>query len=135
MASERILLAEDEVLISFALESALEDAGYRVVWAASGDAALLSLEQDPEQFDCLITDIRMPGIDGWAVADRARELRPDLPIIYITGDSQSEWPKRGVPNSSLLAKPFKLDDAAARVAEVLQLTGYSNRKVERIPGQ
>lgn len=119
MPSQRILLVEDEALIAFAFEAMLADAGYDVITTADGRSALAELERDPARFDCLITDIRMPGMDGWSVAKRARELRPDLPVIYTTGDSFGEWMAKGVSYSSLLKKPFKLEDAVARVGEVL----------------
>lgn len=119
MPSQRILLVEDEVLISFAFEAVLTDAGYDVLTAPDGPSALAELERDPARFDCLITDIRLPGMDGWSVAKRVRELRPDLPVIYTTGDSHDEWGTRGVSDSSVLKKPFKLDDAVTHVGEVL----------------
>lgn len=119
MRGQRILLVEDEALISYAFEAMLTDAGYDVLTAPDGKSALSELERDSARFDCLITDIRMPGMDGWSVAKRARELRPDLPVIYTTGDSDDEWMAKGVSDSSVLNKPFKLDDAVIRVAEVL----------------
>lgn len=122
MAGERILLVEDEALVAFALEAALLDAGYQVSYASDGTAALSNFEKDPGNFHCLITDIRMPGIDGWMVAKRVREVRPSLPVIYITGDSQAEWAAKGVLNSTVLTKPFRLDEAASGVAKALRGT-------------
>jgi two-component system, OmpR family, response regulator len=125
MADARILLVEDEALVSMALEAMLEDAGYRVIVAPDGAAALAEFQREPWQFDCLITDIWMPGMDGWTVAERVREVRPGIPVIYTTGDSDDEWRIRGVPNSTVLNKPFALDDAIAQVADAIgrQLPG------------
>ena len=55
----------------------------------------------------MITDIRLSaGPDGWAVARRARELVPNMPVVYMSGDSSQEWSSKGVPNSLMVAKPF-----------------------------
>ena len=52
-------------------------------------------------------DIRLgAGPDGWAVARRARELVPTMPVVYMSGDSSPEWSSKGVPNSLMVAKPF-----------------------------
>lgn len=55
-----------------------------------GAAALAEFQREPWQFDCLITDIWMPGMDGWTVAGRVRDVRPGIPVIYTTGDSDDE---------------------------------------------
>lgn len=46
------------------------------------------------------------AVSGWEVAVRARELKPDLPVVYVTGDSGHEWASRGVPGSVVVSKPF-----------------------------
>lgn len=121
MAAARILLVEDEALVSFAIEATLADAGYEVVTVRDGAAALVEFERDPARFHCILTDVRMPGrLTGWDVADRARELRPDIPVIYTTGDTDEEWATRGVPGSSVLSKPFKLDDAVSKISQALK---------------
>jgi CheY-like chemotaxis protein len=55
----------------------------------------------------VLTDIRVgQAPDGWQVARRARELVPDMPVVYISGDSAHEWSAKGVPNSIMVTKPF-----------------------------
>lgn len=49
----------------------------------------------------------MPGQTGWALARRARELQPEIAVIYMTGDSAHEWTQQGVPESVLISKPFR----------------------------
>ena len=72
----------------------------------TGDEAVSALASDA-QHQLLITDIRLgSGLQGWAVATRARELHPEIQVIYITGDSMDDWRAKGVPQSVLLAKPF-----------------------------
>lgn len=60
-------------------------------------------------FAALVTDIDLgDNSSGWEVARRARELFPDLPVVYVSGGSAHEWASRGVPGSVMLTKPFAL---------------------------
>lgn len=107
-----VLVVEDEPLLAMTLETGLEDAGYSVVLATTGDAAIRKLEQDPGRFSAVMTDIRMPGeSDGWGVGRRARELRPGMPVIYASGDSYNHWEAFGVADSAMLPKPFTIERA------------------------
>jgi DNA-binding response OmpR family regulator len=102
-----VLLVEDERLIREMVESTLEEAGYAVMTSGDGKTALEALEQGADGFAALITDVNLGGAtNGWAIATRARELSPAIPVIYVTGDSAHEWSAHGVPNSVLVAKPF-----------------------------
>lgn len=102
-----LLLVEDEPLVADLVETFLEDGGFAVALASDGKAAIALLEADPARFSGVITDIRLAGgLDGWAVARRARELLPHVPIIYVSGDSEGDWPSKGVPQSILVSKPF-----------------------------
>ena len=100
------LVAEDEVLIALSIETALADIGFQVTVTHTGIEAVSVLESEAVH-QLLVTDIRL-GADpeGWAVAARARELHPEIQVIYITGDSMDDWRAKGVPESVLLAKPF-----------------------------
>jgi CheY-like chemotaxis protein len=83
--SKRLLLVEDEFLIRLLIAECLSEAGFDVVEAEDGDAAILLMDQ-PEAFDLLITDIQMPGqTDGNAVATLAKQRYPGLPVIYASG--------------------------------------------------
>ncbi len=85
MSPTRILLVEDEFLIRLTLAEVLIEAGFEVAEAENGDEAVL-LMKGPDGFDLLLTDIQMPGgTDGIALARRLRETRPDIPIVYMTG--------------------------------------------------
>ena len=101
------LLVEDEALIRMMVEDVLLGEKIESVSVGRGDAAIQKLQENAAPFHVIITDIRMPGtIDGWGVGRAAREHSPDAVVIYITGDSASEWAANGVPNSILLEKPF-----------------------------
>jgi CheY-like chemotaxis protein len=104
----KILLVEDEMLVRELAFEDLTDAGHDVTAAGSGDEALAILRRD-QAFDVLFTDIRMPGeIDGWQLADEARELIPTLKIIFATGLNDDAGWKR--PEDRMLAKPYRKDE-------------------------
>jgi CheY-like chemotaxis protein len=103
----RVLVVEDEELVREILIWAFEDLGFEVIGASSGDEAA-GMFQSAAQFDVLFTDIRMPGtIDGWTLAEKAREVSPALPVIYASGFSSE--PPRQVPQSIFLQKPLRTD--------------------------
>lgn len=102
-----LLLVEDEALVALALQNALEDAGYHVLWAGDGHTGAAALASSLDQVSGLITDIRLgDGPDGWSLAKQARLQRPELPVLYVTGDSAPDWIEKGVTSSALLQKPF-----------------------------
>lgn len=81
----RILIAEDEPGVLESLEQILTRSGYQVTTASTGDMAAQLFEQDPS-FDALLTDIVMPGeLQGTTLAKALRKIRPDLPIVFMTG--------------------------------------------------
>ena len=105
--STALFLVEDDALIRDLLEASLTDAGFEVVEVSCGTKALAHFDADAARFRAVITDIRLgAGPDGWAVARRARELVPTMPVVYMSGDSSHEWSSKGVPNSLMVAKPF-----------------------------
>jgi CheY-like chemotaxis protein len=104
-----VLLVEDEVLISDVVSDALKEGGFIVHHAETADDAWRYLENGHE-IDVLFTDINLPGeIDGAELANRARELRPELPIVYASGRHTSS--DLGlVPRSVFVSKPYDLSD-------------------------
>jgi CheY-like chemotaxis protein len=101
-----ILLVEDDVLVAFLVEEMLSSNGYEVVLASDGSEAIELLEQEHHRLSALVTDIRLPAIDGWEIAAKARRLVPQLPVVYQTADSAVQWKDKGVPGSIMLQKPF-----------------------------
>jgi CheY-like chemotaxis protein len=107
MEVPKILLVEDEILIQEILLAQFDESGFEIVTANDGNQALAELNADAGKFKAVITDIRLPeGPDGWEIARYAREHVPDMPIVYMTGDSTHEWSSKGVPDSVVLLKPF-----------------------------
>lgn len=102
-----LLLADDEPLIQLSVQDALDEGGYSILSAANGLEAMAVLEERFEDLAGLITDVRLgAGPSGWALAHRARELKPAISVVYMTGDSANEWAANGVPKSVVLQKPF-----------------------------
>jgi CheY-like chemotaxis protein len=110
----KILLVEDEMLVrELALED-LTDAGHEVTAAGTGDEALAILQKDP-RYDVLFTDIRMPGdVDGWQLAEHARQLAPAIRIIYATGLNDDAGQVR--PDERMLTKPYRRNDLLGALA-------------------
>jgi CheY-like chemotaxis protein len=104
-----VLLVEDEVLISDVVRSALTERGFTVYHTDTADAALRYLENGYD-IDVLFTDINLPGqIDGAELANRAREIRPELPIVYASGrHTASDFGL--VSRSVFISKPYDLSD-------------------------
>lgn len=80
----RVLLAEDEPLAAEVIEECLVEAGFEVLAANDGQAAI-DLAANGADFDLLLTDLRMPRLDGKELIARLRADRPDLPVVVMTG--------------------------------------------------
>ena len=102
-----ILVVEDDRLIQNLVEDTLRDGGFDTAIAASGEEALILLQEHKSKYRALMTDINLRGkMDGWEVAQHAREIKPDFPVVYMSGAAAADWTSKGVPNSIMLAKPF-----------------------------
>ena len=107
MQAPIVLLVEDEPLVLLFAQDALEAGGYTVLPCQLASEALTLLDGRVSDFAGLVTDIRLPGnADGWEIARHARELKPELPIVYTTADSAGDWTAKGVPNSLVVQKPY-----------------------------
>ena len=115
-----LLLVEDELLVAMPVTLALSDEGHEVLQACSGEEAVALLQERHHQIIGLISDVRLGGaVTGWDVARRARELNPELPVIYVSGDSWKEWTVNGVPGSVMVEKPFTLADIVSAMANLI----------------
>ncbi|MFA6498710.1 MAG: GAF domain-containing protein [Desulfurivibrionaceae bacterium] len=86
--TERLLVVDDEEMITDMLRIILQNLGYQVTVSNISPEALTLMKQDPAAFDLLITDMTMPSLTGYELAQKALALRPDLPIILCTGFSE-----------------------------------------------
>ena len=101
-----VLLVEDELLISEWVAQSLSEQGFAVQTAANAADALDHLAAD--EVDVLLTDINLPGdMDGVTLARRARELRPNIPVIYASARATMLSPDARVPGAIILPKPYE----------------------------
>ncbi len=116
-----VLVVEDEVLIQSMLSEALHEGGFATKIADSGEDAIRLLDAPEPKYRALVTDINLGRgkLDGWEVARHAREVDPEIPVVYMTGDSAADWSSKGVPNSILIAKPFAPAQILTAVSQLL----------------
>jgi CheY-like chemotaxis protein len=121
---ETLLLVEDEDVVRNLLRTYLGRQGYRVISAQSAPQALELFRREPQHFAALITDMVMPGgMTGRELADHVRQLRPDIPLIFMSGYSL-EFASDGLPvghGVRFLCKPFEPSELGRTVREVLDL--------------
>ncbi|MDW9791920.1 response regulator [Sinorhizobium meliloti] len=109
MEAVTILLADDEAILLYDFETSLTDAGFLVISVTSGSKAIDILRSANSPIQGVVTDVRFRELpDGWEVARIAREIDPNMPIVYISGHGAPDWTSRGVPHSIMLEKPFAL---------------------------
>ncbi|WP_240046953.1 response regulator [Paracraurococcus ruber] len=116
----RVLVVDDDALVRASVVAMLEDLGLSVAEAASGPEALARLRAGMAA-DLLLTDFAMPGMTGVQLAEAARGLRPDLPVLLASGYAELE--ASGTGGFDLLAKPFVQDELAHAVAARLGVRG------------
>ena len=115
-----ILVVDDQTPIRRILRSVLETLGYEVLVAEGGRAALRLASAHAGRLDLLLTDVSMPGMDGPELADRLAEVRPDVPVLFISGDRCFQPPTRKTPRILwLLAKPFTPTELGERIRHAL----------------
>ena len=121
----RILLAEDEEALRAFVVRALVQDGHEVVATADGGEALDALTREQGSFDLLLTDIRMPVMDGIALALAAARDHPELTILLMTGYADQRERAHGLDAliHDVIAKPFALGDIRKAVAEALAVKG------------
>src|SRR5262249_39825247 len=137
-AGQRVLVVDDEESLIEVATRALEDLGYLAVGFTSSSAALAAFRADPQRFDALITDERMPEMTGSALIREVRGIRGSMPIVLMSGYLGStaaktlesgavdtpRMPREAVPTlgaDDVLQKPLSAGDLAASLARVLRL--------------
>ncbi|SPB17226.1 PAS/PAC sensor hybrid histidine kinase [Caballeronia novacaledonica] len=120
-AGETILIVDDEPSVRMLIVDVLEEAGYQVIEAADSVAGL-KLLQSNVRIDLLISDVGLPGgMNGRQMADAARQARPELKVLFITGYAENSVIGSGRldPGMQVLTKPFSIETLAARVRQLV----------------
>jgi CheY-like chemotaxis protein len=124
-SGETVLVVDDEDAVRMLVTDLLADIGCNYLEAADGPAGLAILDS-PVRIDLLITDVGLPkGMNGRQLADAARQKRPDLKILFITGYAENAVIGNGHldPGMHILTKPFPMDVMSARIRDLLGTGG------------
>ena len=140
MKKAQILIVDDEKIALRNLEHIMKKEGYDVVTTQSGSQAIKMIEQSAEnEFDVVLTDLKMPGMDGMEVLAQTKRLFPDTEVIMVTGyatmDSAIEAVKAGAYH--YVSKPFELDEVRRVVNKAMEkrLLKLENRRLrEKLDG-
>jgi PAS domain S-box-containing protein len=117
---ETILLVEDDAAVRLMVKTVLSDLGYRCIETAEAQAAIPVLKADGP-IDLLLSDVGVPQINGRQLADIARQHRPGLKVLFITGYAEKAAMRDGFldPGMDLVTKPFSLDELGAKVRAMI----------------
>jgi CheY-like chemotaxis protein len=120
-AGETVLVVEDEPVVRNLVVEVLEDLGYRALEAADGPSGLKILQSE-RRIDLLISDVGLPGLNGRQMADQARERRPGLKILFITGYAENATMANGFLDHGMemITKPFAIEALATRIRAIIE---------------
>jgi CheY-like chemotaxis protein len=114
-------VVEDEPVVRNLIVEVLQDLGYRALEAADGPAGL-KLLQGRARIDLLVSDVGLPGLNGRQLADQARETRPGLKVLFITGYAENAAIGNGFlePGMEMITKPFAVEALAMRIRQIIE---------------
>jgi PAS domain S-box-containing protein len=120
-ANETILVVEDEFVVRDLIVEVLQELAYRTIEAEDGPAALKVL-QSTQRIDLVITDIGLPLLNGRQVIEAARQWRPDLKVLFMTGYAENAAIAEGFlePGMSMITKPFAMEALATKIRDMLE---------------
>ena len=119
--STTILVVDDDALIRLTLSDFLQDQGFKVLEASTGDEALAIMAAPGFFVDLVLTDVMMPGLtDGFALAKWIGENQPEIPVIVTSGDgAKAAAAKENGDSFQFVPKPYDLDELAAQIRHTL----------------
>ncbi|MCI4462795.1 MAG: sigma-54-dependent Fis family transcriptional regulator [Caldisericum sp.] len=117
----RILVADDEENIRMLLSETLKDEGYEIIEVTNGDEAVKEVKKS--DFDCALMDVRMPVLDGMEAFLKIREIRSNLPVIFLTAYGSSDLAIKAMKKGAYdyLTKPFDLEELKVKVKKAIEL--------------
>ncbi|SFH24419.1 two-component system, cell cycle sensor histidine kinase and response regulator CckA [Palleronia marisminoris] len=118
-----ILLVEDEAPVRAFATRALRLRGYEVIEAEDGESALEIVSDDSVSIDLFVSDVIMPGMDGPTWVRHARERRPDVPVVFMSGYAEESFSgtQALIARSAFIQKPFSLSDLTTIVARQFEM--------------
>ncbi len=118
---ERVLVVEDEDAVRMLVVDALRELGYATQQAGDGAGAITRL-QGAERIDLLVTDVGLPGLNGRQLAEIARQFRPGIKVLFMTGYAGNTQARQDLleQGMDMLIKPFNVDELAVRVRGMLE---------------
>ena len=125
-----ILVVEDEPAVRRLACQVLQRHGYKTVEAGDGAEALAILSSSETPIGVVLTDIRMPNLNGLELERTIRERWPAIPVLFMSGEVTREWVVKAVRDHAvnLLRKPFTAEDLLEALQEVLQSTAKASRR-------
>ena len=119
---QTVLVVEDQGEVRALMQEVLEQQGYRVLTAGSGEAALAVAQENLDSIHLLVTDVVLPGMTGPQLAETIRSLKAGLQVLYTSGYTDNVVVRRGLldPAFQYLPKPFTPEGLVAKVCEILR---------------
>ncbi|WP_313809608.1 ATP-binding protein [Sphingobium sp.] len=123
-AGELVMVVEDDASVRMIVTEVLDELGYGVIEAVDAPTAIPILESN-KRIDLLVTDVGLPGMNGRQLAEIARQSRPGLKILFITGYAENAAVRAGFLESGMemMTKPFAIEALAAKLRDMLGKTG------------
>lgn len=119
-SGQTVLLVEDDPSVRLLVRDVLEELSYTTVEAGEANAAIPILASN-RPIDLMVSDVGLPGMNGRQLAEIARQHRPDLPILFITGYAENAAIRAGFlgTNMAMITKPFALDELASKISSMI----------------
>jgi CheY-like chemotaxis protein len=116
-----VLVVEDESAVRDLVVDVLAELGYQAIEAVDGPSGLKLLQSD-RRIDLLVTDVGLPGLNGRQLADQAREGRPGLKVLFMTGYAENATIANGFlePGMQMITKPFAIEALATRIRDMIE---------------
>lgn len=127
MSKIKVLYVEDEPFLGRIVKESLESRDFEVVMITDGQQATTVFER--EQPDICVLDIMLPSKDGYAIAKEIKQLKANVPIIFVTAKNQTEDVLKGfeVGGNDYLRKPFSMEELIVRITNLLTLSQKGNK--------
>ncbi|MFZ5979000.1 MAG: response regulator [Candidatus Zixiibacteriota bacterium] len=124
----KIIVVDDEEIVLSLICDTLEDEEYYIKTASNGEDALALIEMEP--FDLIISDIRMPGIDGIELIKRTREILPEIGVIFMTGYANLNSAKNAIKQGAFdyIMKPFEISEIRKAVKDAIRIKKEAEEK-------